>query len=108
MEDGDIVEVHMEQLGGGDPDAGSDADDEEDWEDWVEVSVGDLIQKTLDDKARLCSEKARLSCLIDRLKKEISALKTNNRSIAKENNYLRMEKQELIVSTELTCLGAPN
>lgn len=97
MEDGDIVEVHMEQIGGGGPDAGSDADDEEDWEDWVQVSVGDLLQRTLSEKARLC-------CTMDRLKKELSALKANNRALAKENNYLRMEKQGLVVSLEPRCL----
>ena len=95
MEDGDIVEVHMEQLGGG-----SSIDD--DGEDGVVViSYEDLLQQTLEEKARLC-------CTMDRLKKELSALKANNRALAKENNYLRVEKQELIVSPGLICLGALN
>ncbi len=85
MEDGDIVEVHMEQLGGG------LFSKDEDWEDWV-VVVSDegLLQQTLEEKARLC-------CLINRLKQEISALKENNRAFAKENNSLKTEKTELNV-----------
>jgi hypothetical protein len=51
------------------------------------VSGEDLLQRTL-------SEKARLSVLIDRLKKEISALKANNRAIAKENITLGTDKKE--------------
>jgi FtsZ-binding cell division protein ZapB len=92
MEDGDIVEVHMEQLGGG------LFSKDEDWEDWVVVvSDEELFQQTLE-------EKARLYCLISRLKNEISALKannrelmTNNRAFAKENNSLKTEKTELNV-----------
>jgi peptidoglycan hydrolase CwlO-like protein len=85
MEDGDIVEVHMEQLGGG------LFSKDEDWEDWVVVvSDEELLQQTLAEKARLC-------CLIDRLKQELSALKENNRAFAKENNSLKTEKTELNV-----------
>lgn len=99
MEDGDIVEVHMEQLGGG------LFSKDEDWEDWVVVvSDEELLQQTLAEKARLC-------CLIDRLKQELSALKAdnrelvtnirelgaNNRAFAKENNSLKTEKTELNV-----------
>lgn len=70
---------------------GSPASSNEDWEDWVfVVSDEDLLQRTL-------SEKARLSVLIDCLKKEISALKANNRAIAKENNALGTDKKELNV-----------
>lgn len=92
MEDGDIVDVHMEQLGGG------CAAFNEDWEDWVFVATDEhLLQRTV-------SEKARLSVLIDRLKKEVSALKadnralaSNNRAFAKENNDLKTDYKEINV-----------
>lgn len=95
MEDGDIVDVHMEQLGGG---CAAFNEDWEDWEDWVFVFTDeDLLQRTV-------SEKARLSLLIDRLKKEISALKadnralvSNNRAFAKENNDLKTDCKEINV-----------
>jgi hypothetical protein len=83
MEDGDIVEVHMEQIGGG--------SDDEAWEDWVEVKDEGLLQKTVD-------EKARLSRVIDWLNKELYALTTNNRALAKENNSLKVNKKDLTVS----------
>ena len=54
------------------------------------VSDEDLLQRTL-------SEMARLLVLIDRLEKEISALKANNRTIAKENKALRTDKKEFNV-----------
>jgi peptidoglycan hydrolase CwlO-like protein len=54
------------------------------------VSDEELLQQTLAEKARLC-------CLIDRLKQELSALKENNRAFAKENNSLKTEKTELNV-----------
>ena len=96
MESGDIVEVHVEQLGGGSNAASDDSSDDEDWEDWVEVEESeepkeDLLQKTVD-------EKVRLRAVFDRLKKELLALKANNRSLAKENNNLKIAKNELIVS----------
>jgi FtsZ-binding cell division protein ZapB len=94
MEDGDIVEVHMEQLGGG-----SSTDD--DGEDGVVViSYEDLLQQTLEEKARLC-------CIINRLKQEISALKENNRAFAKENNSLKTEKTELNVCLKPICWEKP-
>jgi len=84
MEDGDIVDVHMEQLGGG------GASSTEDWEkDWVFVAVDEeMLQRTI-------SEKARLSVLVDRLKKEISALKADNRTLANEKRALADEKRAL-------------
>ena len=54
------------------------------------VSDEDLLQRTL-------SEMARLLVLIDRLEKEISALKANNRAVAKENKALGTDKKELNV-----------
>ena len=76
MEDGDIVDVHMEQLGGG------CASSTEDSEDWVFVATDeDLLQRTL-------TEKARLLCTVDRLKKELNALKADNRALANTNRIL--------------------
>jgi len=96
MEDGDIVEVHMEQLGG----AASDADDEEDWEDWVDIKDDKLAQKIMAEKATLYS-------VIDKLKKEVSALKINNRAIAKENNNLKVDKKDMKVCIMRLCSHKP-
>ncbi|GAB7327900.1 hypothetical protein MBLNU13_g11682t1 [Cladosporium sp. NU13] len=90
MEDGDIVDVHMEQLGGGSDDGSADDEgsSDEDLQDWVMVSDVNLLQRTIDEKARLC-------CLIERLRREIFALKHNNRTLARELNGAKVDKTEL-------------
>ena len=99
MVDGDIIEVHMEQLGGGSHDDGSHdgGSDEEDWEDWVMVPDENILQRTIDEKVRLCA-------IIERLRREIFALKHNNRQLARENSSLKVDKKDVEVSRKLACL----
>ena len=86
MEDGDIVEVHMEQLGGG------ASDDDEDWEDWAEIKDDILLQQVMEEREQTC-----LSRVVIRLNKELCALTANNRALAKENNSLKVDKKDLKV-----------
>jgi hypothetical protein len=91
MEDGDIVEVHMEQIGGGGP-------HREKLQDWVEVEPAvSLLQQVCNEKymmrlekQKVCEEKARLMVFNDRLKRELAALKTNNRALARDNNIYKV------------------
>jgi hypothetical protein len=105
MEDGDIVEVHMEQIGGGGP-------HREKLQDWVEVEpavsllqqvcnekymmrlekqkVCEEKQQVSEEKQQVSEEKARLTVFNDRLKRELAALKTNNRALARDNNIYKV------------------
>jgi hypothetical protein len=98
MEDGDIVEVHMEQIGGGGP-------HREKLQDWVEVEPAVSLlqqvcnekymmrlekQKVCEEKQQVSEEKARLMVFNDRLKRELAALKTNNRALARDNNIYKV------------------
>jgi hypothetical protein len=84
MEDGDIVDVHMEQLGGGCTHPNEDCE-----EDWVFVAVDEeMLQRTL-------TEKARLLCTFDRLKKELNALKAENRALVNDKRALANTNQFL-------------
>jgi predicted nuclease with TOPRIM domain len=108
MEDGDIVDVHMEQLGGGGP-------PREKLQDWVEVeSTLSLLQQVCNEKwmirvdyQKACEEiqevreeNSRLMATYDRLKRELAALKTNNRALARDNNVYKVSLM-LTGSTEL-------
>lgn len=97
MVDGDIVEVHIEQLGGGSDDGNSDEDD---LQDWVLVADEDLLERTIEEKERLYH-------LIERLRRELFALKHNNRQLARELNSIKVDKQEVEVSRKLVCLRKP-
>ena len=90
------------QLEGGSNDGGdSDGDsDGENLDDWVLVTDENLLQRTLD-------EKARLSLLLERLRRELFGLKHNNRTLARENSGLKVDKNELEVSRKLLCLHKP-
>jgi hypothetical protein len=105
MEDGDIVEVHMEQIGGGGP-------HREKLQDWIEVEPAVSLlqqvcdekhmmrlekQKVCEEKQQVSEEKARLMVFNDRLKRELAALKINNRALARDNNIYK-------VSFKLTIL----
>ncbi|GAB7329409.1 hypothetical protein MBLNU13_g01200t2 [Cladosporium sp. NU13] len=59
------------------------------WEDWVMVSDENLLQRTVEEKARLCA-------LIERLRREIFALKHNNRTLARELNGAKVDKVDSI------------
>jgi uncharacterized protein (DUF3084 family) len=98
MEDGDIVEVHMEQIGGGGP-------HREKLQDWVEVEPAVSLlqqvcnekymvrlekQQVSEEKQQVSEEKARLTVFNDRLKRELAALKTNNRALARDNNIYKV------------------
>jgi hypothetical protein len=91
MEDGDIVEVHMEQIGGGGP-------HREELQDWVEVEPAvSLLQQVCDEshrmrleKQKVSEEKGRLMVFNDRLKRELAALKTNNRALARDHNVYKV------------------
>jgi len=86
----------------GDSNDGSDdgGSDGENLDDWVLVSDENLLQRTLD-------EKGRLHVLIERLRRELFGLKQNNRTLARENSGLRVDKKELEVSRKLSCLHKP-
>ena len=90
MVDGDIVEVHMEQIGGG--------LSKEEIEDWVE------IESTKTQLKNVIEEKARLIATANRLRLELTALKINNRALAKENNSLKvsLELTGLVVNADIT------
>jgi hypothetical protein len=90
------------QLEGGSNDggAGDGGSNGENLDDWVLVTDEDLLQRTLD-------EKGRLHVLIERLRTELFGLKQNNRTLAKENSGLRVDKKELEVSRKLLCLHKP-
>lgn len=90
MEDGDIVEVHMEQIGGG--------LSREEIEDWVE------IESTKTQLKNVTEEKARLMATTNRLRLELTALKINNRALARENNSLKvsLEFTGLVVDADFT------
>ena len=96
MENGDIVDVYMEQLGGADDETSSD----EDLQDWVMVPDENILQRTICEKARLCE-------LIERLRRELFALKHNNRQLARENSSLKVDKRDVEVSRKLVCLQNP-
>lgn len=84
------------QLEGG----ANEGSDDEDSDDWVLVSDVNLLQRTLD-------EKGRLHVLIERLRRELFALKHNNRTLARELSGAKVDNRELEVSRKLLCLRKP-
>jgi ribonucleotide reductase alpha subunit len=105
MEDGDIVEVHMEQIGGGGP-------HREKLQEWVEVEPAVSLlqqvcnekymmrlenQKVREEKQQVSEEKARLMIFNDQLKRELAALKINNRALARDNNIFKVSLKPTIL-----------